>query len=68
MSIYVFKNIYVVWLLLNLRRWPKGSYTNYVVSMPMHPDAIRMEMDADEYAEFLAHSEARRELMGESFD
>jgi len=34
----------------------------------MHPDELRYEMDADEYAEFLARSEARRELMGESMD
>lgn len=34
----------------------------------MHPEELRFEMDADEYAEFLAHSEARREAMGESMD
>ena len=36
--------------------------------MPMHPDAIRMEMDADEFEEYSTSLETRRELMGETFD
>jgi hypothetical protein len=32
----------------------------------MHPDELRAEMDADEWADHEAWVEARRELMGEA--
>jgi hypothetical protein len=34
----------------------------------MHPDELRTEMDADEFEEYSTSLEARRELVGESFD
>jgi hypothetical protein len=34
----------------------------------MSQDALRWEMDKDEYEEFLSYSNSRRELMGESFE
>jgi hypothetical protein len=34
----------------------------------MHPDELRREMDAEEYAEFVAYSKAQRELMAEAID
>lgn len=36
--------------------------------MPMHPEQLRSEMDADEFEEYSSSLESRRELTGETFD